>query len=54
MRKSPKFSPEVVERAARRVFEAKDQPEVGTPLLVVVFPLGTARRRRTPFAVRGC
>lgn len=25
MRKSPKFSPEVVERAARMVFDAKDQ-----------------------------
>lgn len=25
MRKSPKFSPEVVERAVRMVFEAKDQ-----------------------------
>jgi transposase len=27
MRKSPKFSPEVVERAVRMVFEAKDQYE---------------------------
>jgi len=26
MRQSPKFSPEVVERAVRMVFEAKDQP----------------------------
>ncbi len=25
MRKSPKFSPEVVERAVRMVFDAKDQ-----------------------------
>ena len=25
MRKSPKFSPEVIERAVRMVFEAKDQ-----------------------------
>ena len=27
MRKSPKFSPEVIERAVRMVFEAKDQYE---------------------------
>ncbi|MFM2058163.1 MAG: hypothetical protein RLY71_2548, partial [Pseudomonadota bacterium] len=25
MRKSPKFSPEVIERAVRMVFDAKDQ-----------------------------
>ncbi len=44
MRKSPKFSPEVVERAVRLVYEAEDQyPSQWAAIVSIVGKIGATR-----------